>query len=166
MADYGTVPIGRSESSALFGMPDQNLTKPPELPTPAPAQQVGVQSGSEPVEQEFNRMQPAPNSPPISAPPNPDPQSFGEGPQRIPYWLQRSERFLRVIIRLYLGLLVCWAPWWTAFWDNNPFFASPPSLRHFVTLGAVRGLVSGLGILNLWIAVREALRKSDGPEKH
>jgi len=170
MADYGTVPIGRSESSALFSMSDQNLTKPSEFPTPSPAQQAGVRSGSEPVKQEFNRMQSAPNSPaaPISAPQNPDPsgQSFGEGPQRIPYWLQQSERFLRVIVRLYLGLLVCFAPWYPAAWDNNPLFASSPSLQHFVTLGAVRGLVSGLGVLNLWIAVREALRKSDPPETH
>jgi hypothetical protein len=148
-------------------MPDQNLSKPPELPTPAPALQVDVQlqPGSQSVNQELSRMQSAPDSPatPISNSPNPAPssQNSGNAPQRIPYWLQQSERFLRVIVRMYLGLLVCCAPWYPAAWDNNPLFASSPSLQHFVTLGAVRGLVSGLGILNLWIAVREALRRAD-----
>jgi hypothetical protein len=77
---------------------------------------------------------------------------------RIPYWLQQAERFLRVIVRMYLGLLVCCAPWYPAAWDSNPLFSSSPGLMAFVTHGAVRGIVSGLGILNLWIAVRDALR--------
>jgi len=85
-------------------------------------------------------------------------QNQDETPQRIPNWLQKMERFLRVIVRLYLGLLVCCAPWYPAAWDNNPLFASSPWLVAFISHGAVRGVVSGLGILNLWIAVREALR--------
>jgi hypothetical protein len=65
---------------------------------------------------------------------------------------------------MYLGLLVCCAPWYPPAWDNNPLFASSPWLLNFVTQGAVRGLVSGLGILNLWIAIREALRNSSNPD--
>jgi hypothetical protein len=109
-------------------------------------------------------MQSVSNNPatPISSPTNAEPsQDSGDTPQRIPYWLQQSERFLRVIVRMYLGLLVCCAPWYPAAWDNNPLFASSPSLQHFVTQGAVRGLISGLGVLNLWIAVRAALRRVD-----
>jgi hypothetical protein len=77
--------------------------------------------------------------------------------QRIPYWLQQAERFLRVIVRIYLGLLVCFAPWYPPAWDANPLFSQSPSLLHFITNGAVRGVVSGLGVLNLWIALREAI---------
>jgi hypothetical protein len=167
---YGTVQIRRSESGTTFGMPDQNLTKPPELPTPAPANQVAQQPGSQSVNLELNRMSPAPNSSatPISASQNsaPSGHNSSDPQQRIPYWLQQAERFLRVIVRMYLGLLVCCAPWYPAAWDNNPLFASSPSLQHFVTLGAVRGLVSGLGILNLWIAVRAALRRADEHDSH
>ncbi len=81
--------------------------------------------------------------------------------QRIPHWLHQSERFLRVIVRMYLGLLVCLAPWFPAAWDNNPLFAGSASLVAFVTQGWVRGLVSGLGLLNLYIALRDAMRDPD-----
>ena len=90
--------------------------------------------------------------------PAPQDQIPAEIPQRIPYWLQQAERLLRVIVRIYLGLLVCCAPWYTPAWDNNPLFMSSPWLLNFVTQGAVRGIVSGLGLLNLWIALRDALR--------
>jgi hypothetical protein len=106
-------------------------------------------------------MQSAPNSPAAPSPTTASSQP-GASPQRIPSWLQQAERFLRVIVRMYLGLLVCCAPWYSPAWDNNPLFvSSSPWLLNFVTQGAVRGLISGLGILNLWIAIREALR---GPE--
>jgi hypothetical protein len=71
---------------------------------------------------------------------------------------------MRVIVRMYLGLLVCCAPWYPPAWDANPLFTSSPALTHFITLGAVRGLVSGLGILNLWIALRDALTNSANPD--
>jgi len=67
---------------------------------------------------------------------------------------------------MYLGLLVCFAPW-SPWWDTNPLFASSPHLLAFISNGAVRGVVSGLGLLNLWIALRDALRgpgsESQGP---
>jgi hypothetical protein len=66
-------------------------------------------------------------------------------PQRIPRWLERSELFLRVLLRMYIGLAVCVAPWWPLFWDQNPLFVQFPSLAIFAANGAVRGVVSGLG---------------------
>jgi 4-amino-4-deoxy-L-arabinose transferase-like glycosyltransferase len=85
-----------------------------------------------------------------------------EAPERLPYWLRQSERFLRVIVQMYIGLLVCCAPW-TPWWDANPLFSSPPWLHGFIAYGAVRGVVSGLGLLNLWIALRDALRGPADP---
>lgn len=83
-------------------------------------------------------------------------------PQRIPRWLERAELFLRVLLRLYIGLAVCYAPWSRAFWDENPLFLRYPTIGSLAVHGAVRGLVSGLGILNLWIAFRDAIRHRDG----
>jgi len=80
------------------------------------------------------------------------------GPQRIPRWLERSERFLRVLLRIYIGLAVCYAPWSKLFWDQNPIFLQFPTLSIYAANGAVRGLVSGLGLLNLWIAFHDAIR--------
>ncbi len=90
------------------------------------------------------------------------PSHHGHGPQRIPRWLERAELLLRVLLRMYIGLAVCIAPWWPLFWDQNPLFASSPMLSYWAANGAVRGIISGLGLLNLWIAIREAVRPRDG----
>jgi hypothetical protein len=83
-------------------------------------------------------------------------------PQRIPRWLERMELFLRVMLRMYIGLAVCYAPWSHTFWDQNPIFLQFPSISVFAAHGAVRGIVSGLGLLNLWIAFHDAIRHRDG----
>jgi hypothetical protein len=80
-------------------------------------------------------------------------------PQRIPRWLVRVELFLRVMLRMYVGLFVCYMPWWPAFWDQNPLFLQFPAVGVIAVNGAVRGLVSGLGLLNLWIAFQDALKR-------
>jgi hypothetical protein len=86
------------------------------------------------------------------------------GPQRIPRWLERAELFLRVLLRMYIGLAVCYAPWSRMFWDQNPIFLQFPTLSIYAANGAVRGLVSGLGLLNLWIAFHDAIW--NGTDKH
>jgi hypothetical protein len=82
-------------------------------------------------------------------------------PQRIPRWLERAELFLRVMLRMYIGLVVCYAPWSRVFWDHNPLFAQFPSIGLYASTGAVKGIVSGLGLLNLWIAFHDAIRRRD-----
>jgi hypothetical protein len=98
-------------------------------------------------------IDPVPDSPP---PPSP------AHPQRIPRWLERGELFLRVLLRMYIGLAVCYAPWSHMFWDQNPLFLRYPTVGVYAAHGAVRGLISGLGLLNLWIAFRDAVRHRDG----
>ncbi len=90
----------------------------------------------------------------------PSPQA-AHPPQRIPRWLERSELFLRVLLRMYMGLAVAVAPWWPVFWDQNPLFVQFPTLSIYAANGAVRGIVSGLGLLNLWIAFRDAVSHRD-----
>jgi hypothetical protein len=102
--------------------------------------------------------EPAPGAAPGTAP---DPQTAP--PQhRVPRWLERIELFLRVMLRLYIGLALCYAPWSHSFWDQNPILLQYPWLADIAGSGAVRGLVSGLGLLNLWIAFQDALRHRDG----
>src|ERR1700740_4872 len=84
---------------------------------------------------------------------HPSPLNADHSPQRIPPWLVRAELFLRVMLRIYIGLAVCYAPWSPMFWDQNPLFARFPTLSIYAANGAVRGIISGLGLLNLWIAV-------------
>jgi len=106
-------------------------------------------------------VSPAPLSVPESAH-APDSSSASHPPHRIPRWLERIELFLRVVLRLYIGLAICYAPWSHMFWDQNPIFLQFPALGSFATNGAVRGIISGLGLLNLWIAFQDAIRHRDG----
>lgn len=106
---------------------------------------------------------PEPESVSVSAPKLvPEPQAGRHAPQRIPHWLERAELFLRVLLRMYIGLAICYAPWSRMFWDQNPLFLQFPTLSIWAANGAVRGLVSGLGLLNLWIAFHDAIRHRDG----
>lgn len=92
-------------------------------------------------------------------------------PQRIPPWLVTSELFLRVMLRMYIGLLICYAPWSGKLltflpgsrflWDQNQLFVWFPTLGIYAASGAVRGMVSGLGLLNLWIAFYDAIHYRD-----
>ncbi len=83
-------------------------------------------------------------------------------PQRIPRWLERLELLLRVMLRMYIGLAVCYAPWSPVFWDRNPLFHAIPRTREpLPPIGAVRGIVSGLGLLNLWIALQDVIGRRE-----
>lgn len=83
-------------------------------------------------------------------------QTAPEQPRSGPIWIRRFELFLRVAVRLYLGLLVMVLPW-TGFWEGNHLLSVSPHLAAFFMLGGVRGIVSGLGLLNLWIAISDAI---------
>jgi len=94
-------------------------------------------------------------------------QASEQTPQRIPPWLVSSELFLRVVLRMYIGLLICYAPWSGQLltflpgsrylWEQNQLFVWFPTLGIYAASGAVRGMVSGLGLLNLWIAFHDAI---------
>jgi hypothetical protein len=96
-----------------------------------------------------------------ASPSGPDTQSAEQPPHRVPRWLERVELFLRVMLRMYIGLAICYAPWSHNFWDQNPIFLQSAALADFARLGAVRGIVSGLGLLNLWFAFQDAIRRRD-----
>jgi hypothetical protein len=92
----------------------------------------------------------------------PETQGAAHPQHRVPRWLERVELFLRVMLRMYIGLAICYAPWSHNFWDQNPIFLQSTALADFARLGAVRGIFSGLGLLNLWIAFQDAIRRRDG----
>jgi hypothetical protein len=81
-----------------------------------------------------------------------------------PIWLQRTSLFVLVLFCVYLGVLVTILPWWTKVWDHNLFIQSRPALAAVLRNGAVRGLISGVGLLDIWIGVSEAIHYRDRPE--
>lgn len=78
-----------------------------------------------------------------------------------PVWLQRLSLAVLVIFCLYLGLLISVLPWWHEMWDHNPMLLQHPAARAFLMQGWVRGAVSGLGLLDLWIGISELIHYRD-----
>jgi hypothetical protein len=78
-----------------------------------------------------------------------------------PIWLQRLSLFVLVLFCVYLGVLVAILPWWKRMWDQNLWIQSRPLLAAVLDNGAVRGLISGLGLLDIWIGVSEAIHYRD-----
>jgi hypothetical protein len=78
-----------------------------------------------------------------------------------PVWLQRLSLFVLVLFCVYLGVLVMILPWWTRIWDRNEFIMARPWLAAILHNGAVRGMISGLGLLDIWIGISEAVHYRD-----
>ena len=61
---------------------------------------------------------------------------------------------LSVMSSLLVGVILVIAPW-TAWWDQNYLLQPYPALRAVVLSPFVRGLVSGLGLVNIALAILE-----------
>lgn len=72
------------------------------------------------------------------------------------HWYQKLSAILLILFCLELGCFLLVFPWVNVVWDNN-FFSS---LLHsgYWDSGYLRGAVSGLGVINLYIALVEILR--------
>jgi hypothetical protein len=82
-------------------------------------------------------------------------------PRSTPVWLQRLSLFVLVLFCVYLGVLVLILPWWPRIWDHNMYLQAHPTLAAILHNGAVRGIISGLGLLDIWIGVSEAVHYRD-----
>ena len=91
-----------------------------------------------------------------SAMPEPNPAQTRRS--RGTLWLRRVELLLFLVVRIYVGVIVLVLPW-TPLWLGNPLLNFFPPLSSILMSGAARGVVSGLGLLNLWIAITEALQQ-------
>jgi hypothetical protein len=77
-------------------------------------------------------------------------------------WLLRIRSLLFVTLCATFGVLLIILPW-TPRWTDNPLLLTSPNLRDFVSSGFVRGLASGLGILDLWLGFWEAIHYHENP---
>jgi hypothetical protein len=59
-----------------------------------------------------------------------------------------------VALLLEIGLLLVLIPW-SRFWEHNYFGDLLPAVQFVITNNYVRGAVSGLGLVNIWIALAE-----------
>ena len=78
--------------------------------------------------------------------------------QRFGRILLAAEFLLAIMVRIFIGVIVLVLPW-SPLWDNNHLLQEYPRLATFFSYGATRGVISGLGLLNLWVAVEETLHR-------
>ena len=72
-------------------------------------------------------------------------------------WYHKMSAVLLITFCLELGLFLLIFPW-TDSWENNYFASLAPHLRQYWDNLYVRGAISGLGVINLYISLVEVFR--------
>jgi hypothetical protein len=65
--------------------------------------------------------------------------------------MNRLLRALAVVLLFEMGALLLYLPW-SSFWEQNYFFRQLPGLVPIVLHPSVRGMVSGFGVLDIFLA--------------
>jgi hypothetical protein len=78
-----------------------------------------------------------------------------------PVWLQRISLIVLVIFCFYIGGLMVLLPWWPHYWQQNGWLLSHPAIGLVLARGWVRGVVSGVGALDIWIGISELFHYRD-----
>jgi hypothetical protein len=78
-------------------------------------------------------------------------------PSTARLWLRRVGVLLFVFLCATLGVMLMILPWRDE-WSGNPLLLPYPTLRAIVASGFVRGVATGLGVLNVWIGFWEAIQ--------
>lgn len=86
--------------------------------------------------------------------PSPPAPNWSNAP--APVWMQRVSIVILVVFCLYIGVLVFVLPW-TRFWNENPYMLSFSPFGQMLASGFTRGLISGIGLLDIWIGVSEIM---------
>jgi hypothetical protein len=99
-------------------------------------------------------------SQPAPAPPQQPLRDRGVPPP-APVWLQRMSLVVLVLFCFYIGALLAILPWSPRYWDHNGWLLAHPAVEAVLNHGWVRGLVSGIGLIDIWIGVSELLHYRD-----
>ncbi len=73
------------------------------------------------------------------------------------HWYHKFSALLFVIFCLAIGLFLLIFPW-TEYWGGNYFAAFVPEWRQYWDNMYVRGAISGLGVVDLYISFAEVFR--------
>jgi hypothetical protein len=87
--------------------------------------------------------------------------ALGDGTTEAPItrgelWMRRLSLAVFVVLCVWVGLILVVLPW-THAWTDNGLLLRNLSLRSIASLNFVRGLVSGLGLINVWMGISEAV---------
>jgi len=88
-----------------------------------------------------------------------------EGPQAVPepapVWLQRLSLIVLVLFCFYIGGLLTVLPWIPRYFDSNAWLLAHPAVAGFLGKSWMRGILSGIGLIDIWIGVSELLHYRD-----
>jgi hypothetical protein len=96
---------------------------------------------------------------PIPAPADPVSADRGvaEPPEYVePIWMRRTKLIIFVMACIYLGIILVILPWNDA-WTQNGLMHRYPTLREIAMNNFFRGAMTGLGFVNIWLGVWEAV---------
>ena len=77
--------------------------------------------------------------------------------------MQRLLQVLWMLVLVEMGVFLLFLPWFP-FWDTNYFLSHYPALRPYLLQPALRGTVSGLGALDIFLAARMIRRRPETGE--
>lgn len=100
---------------------------------------------------------------PVLLPQAPTPESAHEE-SRLTLWLHRLSLVIFVVFCVEIGMLLAVLPW-TRVWTDNSLLIGYPVLKHFLQQNFVRGAVTGIGILDVWLGIWEAVRYRENNRK-
>jgi hypothetical protein len=92
-------------------------------------------------------------------------ETRGAAPERppekpLPIWMQRTTMVIFVVFCIELGLFLSVLPWTPAWRDNN-LLSRYPDVKDFLQHGFVRGAITGLGLVDIWVGIWEAAHYRD-----
>ncbi|HSM86459.1 MAG TPA: hypothetical protein VLT16_09925 [Candidatus Limnocylindrales bacterium] len=73
-----------------------------------------------------------------------------------PVWFQRAFTVVYVLFCMTIGMVLVTLPW-TSNWFENGMIARWPAVQQFLQHGFVRGAISGLGLVDIFLGVLEAV---------
>ncbi len=83
---------------------------------------------------------------------------------RTTIWLHRLSLVIFVMFCIELGMLLTVLPW-TRIWTDNSLLAAHPAWRALAQDNFVRGIITGIGLVDVWIGIWEAVHYHDQGKK-
>lgn len=81
-------------------------------------------------------------------------------PSPVAIWIDRIGLVIKVVFYIELGMLLAVLPW-TRVWTDNNLIIAYPRIRAIIQEGWLRGAVTGIGLVDIWIGIWEAVHYRD-----
>lgn len=87
----------------------------------------------------------------------------GKEEHPLPVWMARTMMIVFVAFCIEVGLVLIAVPWLShsGLWDDSTLLASFPAIRAFLANNFVRGAATGIGVLDIWLGIYEAVHYRD-----